>query len=294
MHAFARCLCPVLVGVLACARAAEASSLGLLQFQAPVGGPLDADPTVQNPTGPVADDAVPRGRTIFVVGYGEMHDQERRVVDCLMKKLKMRGEFSFPSDSKQANWSLSLWVDIPSFWTRTQQKQAPEVSGNLMAADGSQVLHVSNQYVKATSIWGPNIECGLANGLAKKIVDALDKAPTAPMALGGESGAVAPAASPEPAPHAAQPPGTQRQTVAFDRNQRIEIPGVSVLPPQGEGWFLFPNAAWTERDVDGAIHSTGTWSGAARRSAARRGLCLRAAFCGGGTYDARGIRSLLC
>lgn len=25
-----------------------------------------------------------------------------------------------------------------------------------------------------------------------------------------------------------------------DRSQRIEIPGVSVLPPQGESWFLFP------------------------------------------------------
>jgi hypothetical protein len=38
-----------------------------------------------------------------------------------------------------------------------------------------------------------------------------------------------------------------------DRNKRIEIPGVSILPPQGERWFLFPVSKQERVSVDGLI-----------------------------------------
>jgi hypothetical protein len=187
----------------------------------------------------VPADSVSNRRAIYIVGYANMQASERKIATCLMDKLKKLGPFSFVTEPGEADWSLALRFDIPSFWVRTQDKQPAEVFATLMSIDGTQVSQQSNQYWKSTSIWGGNVECGLANGLAKKIAEAIAERPKPAAALPRDSVGKE-GTEPSQTTAASAEPTSTPQKIAFDRTVRIEIPGVSVLPPQADGWLLWP------------------------------------------------------
>jgi hypothetical protein len=126
---------------------------------------------------PALAGAEPPIRAIHIAGYAEMIGSDRKVATCLMSRLQAQGPFTFPDAADAADAVLTLATKIPSGSSRVLWGRPPVVTatlrrGQAVAWDGS------NKYRKGTTAWaaGGDLECGLANGLANKIVKAIQQA----------------------------------------------------------------------------------------------------------------------
>ena len=116
-------------------------------------------------------------RAIHIAGQDQALGPDRKVGSCLVEKLRALGPFTFPGTSADADAVLTLESTIPSGAMRTMWGRSPEVKATLAQPDGAVLWKGENKYKKATTAWGAStdIECGLANGLANKIVKAISE-----------------------------------------------------------------------------------------------------------------------
>ncbi len=114
-------------------------------------------------------------RAIHIAGASQALGPDRRIATCLIDKLQALGPFTFPGTPTDADAVLTLESTIPSGAMRTMWGRSPEVRATLAQPDGAVLWKGENKYKKATTVWGgsTDIECGLANGLANKIVKAI-------------------------------------------------------------------------------------------------------------------------
>lgn len=117
-------------------------------------------------------------RAIHIEGYQRLVGSERKVASCLMEKLGAQAPFTFPDSDTGADAILSLQSHVPSGGSRVMWGSAPTVIATLRTPDGATIWHGENKYKKGTTLWGTgkDMECGLANGLANKLVQGLTKA----------------------------------------------------------------------------------------------------------------------
>jgi hypothetical protein len=136
-----------------------AVTLGLALGQAPVG---------QAPIRVTLGDV----RAIYLAGYEQLLGPDRQVADCLKEKLSALGPFTF-AESKDAADAILTWTsNFPSGSSRVLWGRSPQVKATLTRTDGSVLWKGDNKYKKGTTVWGAStdVPCGLANGLANKLV----------------------------------------------------------------------------------------------------------------------------
>lgn len=115
-------------------------------------------------------------RAIHMKDYASQIGDARAVSTCLMRKLADRGPFTFPDSPDGADAVLVLTATVPSTGQRAWG-HAPTASVTMTAPDGSTLWAGSNRYNKGTTVWGTkDMECGLADGLARKIISAIEQA----------------------------------------------------------------------------------------------------------------------
>jgi hypothetical protein len=115
-------------------------------------------------------------RAIHLKDYATQIGDTRAVATCLMRKLSDRGPFTFPDTPDTADAVLALTATVPTAGKRAWGAQ-PFVVGTLTTRDGAVLWEGKNNLKKATTAWGAkDMECGLADGLARKITQAIEKA----------------------------------------------------------------------------------------------------------------------
>jgi hypothetical protein len=116
-------------------------------------------------------------RKFYIEGYDKAIGDDRRVADCLMTKLKERGSFTFESSKEAAEAILILDTTIPSGSSRIIWGKSPSVHVTITSLDGHVLWQGENKYKKGTTVWGgaTDLQCGLANGIADKLVKAMQK-----------------------------------------------------------------------------------------------------------------------
>jgi hypothetical protein len=114
-------------------------------------------------------------RKFYIEGYDKTIGDDRRLADCLMTKLKERGSFTFESSKEAAEAILTIDATIPSGSSRVLWGKSPSVRITVASLDGQLLWKGENKYKKGTTIWGgaTDLQCGLANGIADKLVKAM-------------------------------------------------------------------------------------------------------------------------
>lgn len=117
-------------------------------------------------------------RAIHLAGQADALGPDRKIGACLIEKLQALGPFTFPEKAEEADAIMTLESSIPKGSSRVLWGRSPEVKAKLTDKAGAQLWAGSNKYKKATTAWGAStdIECGLANGLANKLVKAISDA----------------------------------------------------------------------------------------------------------------------
>jgi hypothetical protein len=143
--------------------------------------PVVVPPAIVTPAASVAVErtmSVPvagRVRSIYIDGFDRMVGPERKVASCLTEKMQAQGPFTFPETSAGADAVLTMQSHIPKGSSRVLWGSAPAVIATLRATSGATIWQGTNKYRKGTTAWGTgtDMECGLANGLANKLVKAI-------------------------------------------------------------------------------------------------------------------------
>jgi hypothetical protein len=109
-------------------------------------------------------------RSFYIEGYDKALGDNRRVADCLMPLLKQRGAFTFTSIKETAEAILTIDATVPGGRDRFLWK-SPSVRMTVVTLDGRILWKGENTYRK----WGDatDVACGLANGIADKLVKAM-------------------------------------------------------------------------------------------------------------------------
>jgi len=117
-------------------------------------------------------------RAIHLSGQAELIGPDRQVAECLTQKLAALGPFTFPNAPDQADAVLTFTTHLPGGASRIIGGRSPSIKAELKGTDGTVLWSGENKYKKSTTAWGASsdIPCGLANGLANKLVKAIQQA----------------------------------------------------------------------------------------------------------------------
>jgi hypothetical protein len=114
-------------------------------------------------------------RRFYIEGYDKAIGDDRRVDDCFMTKLKERGSFTFESSKEAAEAIIMIDTTVPSGSSRVLWGKSPSVRMTVATLDGRILWKGENKYKKGITVWGggTDLQCGLANGIADKLVKAM-------------------------------------------------------------------------------------------------------------------------
>ena len=120
-------------------------------------------------------------RTVFIekVDQDEAND---RVSACMAEKLKEHGPLTVADSRDKADAVLALDATIPNLAKRytLMQKGAAKAKFTISTPAGETLWKAENMFKKGSAVWGGKLDaaCGLANGIAKQLSDAVAKAQT--------------------------------------------------------------------------------------------------------------------
>jgi hypothetical protein len=120
-------------------------------------------------------------RTVFIekVDQDEAND---RVSACMAEKLKEHGPLTVADSRDNADAVLALDATIPNLAKRytLMKKGAANAKFTVSTPAGETLWKAENMFKKGSAVWGGKLDaaCGLANGIAKQLSEAVEKAKT--------------------------------------------------------------------------------------------------------------------
>jgi hypothetical protein len=103
-----------------------------------------------------------------------------RVSACMPEKLKDHGPLTVAASRDKADAVLALDATIPNLVKRNSlmKKGAAKATFTVSTPAGVTLWKAENMFKKGSAVWGGKLDaaCGLANGIAKQLSEAVEKA----------------------------------------------------------------------------------------------------------------------